>query len=260
MGMALVPMVAPMLGGGLELLFGWHAVFVMLLLSGAGVLWLCWRDLGETAASTGTSFRDQARDYPILLTARRFWGYALAAAFASGSFFAFLGGAPYAASAIYGLSPFWTGVGFGAPAVGYALGNFLSGRYSARIGINAMMLWGGLVPVAMLGLAVALGLAGVAGPVMFFFFCTFIGVGNGMVIPSATAGLLSVRPQVAGTASGLGGAIMIGGGAAVSVLAGVVLEGSAKSLPLQVLMLATSTLCLLSVIYVIRRAQQVARG
>jgi MFS transporter, DHA1 family, multidrug resistance protein len=32
---------------------------------------------------------------PALFASRRFWGYTLAAAFASGCFFAYLGGAPY---------------------------------------------------------------------------------------------------------------------------------------------------------------------
>ena len=49
---------------------------------------------------------------------------------------------------------------------------------------------------------------------------TFMGLGNGMVIPNATAGALSIRPDLAGTASGLSGAMMIGFGAALSALAG----------------------------------------
>ena len=40
---------------------------------------------------------------------------------------------------------------------------------------------------------------------------TIVGIGNGMVLPNATSGMLSVRPHLAGTASGLGGAITIGG-------------------------------------------------
>jgi DHA1 family bicyclomycin/chloramphenicol resistance-like MFS transporter len=87
---------------------------------------------------------------------------------------------------------------------------------------------------------------------------TSVGIGNGMIIPNATSGMLSVRPHVAGTASGLGGAIMIGGGAAMSVLAGVVLEGAATSLPLQALMLATSAAALASALYVVRRARRLA--
>jgi len=260
MGMALVPMIAPAIGGGLDALFGWQSVFVFLLAAGVGVTWLVWADQGETAARTFTSFAAQVRDYPELFAAPRFWGYALGAAFASGAFFAFLGGAPYAAAEIYSMTPFWTGVAFGAPAVGYALGNFLSGRLSVRLGIDRMMLAGAAIVTVGMGLSVLLGLAGLSHPAAFFGFVTSVGLGNGMVLPNATAGLLSVRPHLAGTASGIGGAIMIGGGAALSVLAGVVLVGASSSLPLQALMLSTSAMSLVCTLYVIRRARRLARG
>ena len=257
MGMAMVPMFAPSIGGGLDILFGWQAVFVMLLLAGSAVWWLAWRDLGETATQRSASFRAQFADYPELLSARRFWGYAAAAAFASGCFFLFLGGAPYASSNIYGLDAFWTGVGFAAPAIGYATGNYISGRFAARVGVNRMMVWGAGIATVALGIGVLLGLAGIDTPVTFFAFCVSIGIGNGLVMPSAQAGLLSVRPHLAGTASGLGGAVMIGGGAALSVLAGVVLVGSDSALPLLALMFASSVLCQLAVAYVIHRTRAV---
>ncbi|MEM1431972.1 MAG: multidrug effflux MFS transporter, partial [Pseudomonadota bacterium] len=258
MGMALVPMLAPILGGGIEQLLGWHAVFAVLLLCGAGVTWLIWADQGETAQSTGLSFRDQVRDYPELFASPRFWGYALAAAFASGAFFAFLGGAPYAAAQIYGMAPLWTGIAFGAPAIGYATGNGLSGLLSIRVGIDRMMTLGAVLLVAGMSVMLLIGLTGASNPLLFFGFVTFVGLGNGLIIPNATSGLLSVRPHLAGTASGLGSAIMIGGGAALSVLAGIVLEGATTSLPLQILMWSTSILCLVCVLYVLFRARQVA--
>jgi DHA1 family bicyclomycin/chloramphenicol resistance-like MFS transporter len=260
MGMALVPMVVPMVGGALDELFGWHAVFVFLLLFGAAVTALIWADQGETATATGRPMRQQVREYPELLASPRFWGYAMAAAFASGAFFAFLGGAPYAASEIYGMSPFWTGVAFGAPAIGYFVGNFLSGRFSARVGINRMMLWGSATVTCGMTLSVLLALSGLSHPAVFFTAMTTVGAGNGMMIPNATSGMLSVRPHLAGTASGLGGAIMIGGGAAMSVLAGVVLEGAATSLPLQALMLGTSAAALSSTLYVIARTRRLAQA
>jgi MFS transporter, DHA1 family, multidrug resistance protein len=145
MGMALVPMLAPMIGGALDQAFGWQSTFVFLILAGIGVLALTWADMGETKTTGAISFRQQFADMPELFRSRRFWGYVAAAAFASGSFFAFLGGAPYVASEIYGLSAFWAGAGFGAPAVGYALGNYVSGRFSARYGINAMVVAGNLL-------------------------------------------------------------------------------------------------------------------
>ncbi|NDR56004.1 multidrug effflux MFS transporter [Aliiruegeria sabulilitoris] len=256
MGMSLVPMFAPMIGGALDELFGWQSIFVFLILFGGGIAWLCWRDLGETATNTGATFAEQVRDYPELLTSPRFWGYALAAAFASGAFFAFLGGAPYAADHIFDLPPFWTGICLGAPAIGYGFGNFISGRFSARIGINPLSLWGTAIATVGMGLSLVLGLAGIQHPIVFFGLITSLGLGNGLVMPNTAAGLLSVRPKLAGTASGLGGFIMIGGGAALSSLAGHLLEGSASPMPLQVLMLLSSALSLLCMLFVLRRERQ----
>lgn len=253
MGMALVPMIAPMIGGALDAAFDWHATFIFLLAGGIGVLALCWADQGETFAGSGRSFRSQFQDYPELLRSRRFWGYVFSAAFASGAFFAFLGGAPWVASNVYGLSSFEAGIGFGAPAIGYAIGNGLSGRYSVRYGVNLMVRTGALIAAIGLSAATLLALFGLDSAFLFFGFCTFVGLGNGMVIPNASAGMLSVRPHLAGTASGLGSFFMIGGGAALSVIAGVVLKFGHGSLPLLALMTTSVLLGLVSVLYVIRR-------
>jgi DHA1 family bicyclomycin/chloramphenicol resistance-like MFS transporter len=255
--MSLVPMVAPMIGGGLEGAFGWQATFVFLALSGIGLWALVWADQGETFVGHSSSFAQQVREYPELLTSRRFWGYVFAAAFASGAFFAFLGGAPYVASEVYGLSPVWAGVAFGAPAVGYAFGNFLSGRFSVRVGINGMILYGSLVTAIGLGVSILITAAGFGSAFVFFGFCTFVGIGNGLTMPNATAGLLSVRPRLAGSASGLGSAIMIGGGAALSVFAGIVLKMGTTSLPLQILMFTSSALALAAILYVMKREREV---
>jgi MFS transporter, DHA1 family, multidrug resistance protein len=94
---------------------------------------------------------------------------------------------------------------------------------------------------------------------VFFGFFVFVGLGNGMVLPNATAGMLSVRPHLAGTASGLGGAIMIGGGAALSALAGVLLQPGSGAMPLLWLMLATTAAGIACIVYVIRRERRLLR-
>jgi DHA1 family bicyclomycin/chloramphenicol resistance-like MFS transporter len=257
MGMAVVPMIGPAIGGVLDETFGWQANFWLLFILGIMVLALTWRDLGETARATSTSFAAQFREYPELLTSRRFWGYCLAAAFASGAFFAYLGGAPYVGSEVFGLSPALVGFFFGAPALGYFFGNWISGRFSVRAGINAMILWGTVISAVGLTLSLILFLVGLKTAVVFFGFMTFVGFGNGMVLPNATSGMLSVRPHLAGTASGLGGAIMIGGGAALSALAGALLTGGSGAYPLILIMLFTSILAVISILYTIRRERQV---
>ncbi len=253
MGMAIVPMVGPMIGGALDQLFGWHATFIFLALAGTGVLILCYFDLGETVTGKGVSFADQVKGYPELFRSPRFWGYVLCSAFSSGAFFALLGGASFVATSIFGLSPLWSGVALGAPAIGYAMGNFLSGRFSVRMGINWMALAGTGITIIGMGLSVILTLSGVIHPLNFFGFCVLLGVGNGMTLPNVMAGSISVRPHLAGTASGLGGAIMIGGGAALSQFAGGLLTLETGTLPLQWVMLSVSVLAMLSVLFVIWR-------
>ncbi len=258
MGMALVPMVGPMIGGALDELFGWHATFLFLTICGVGVLAISYFDQGETLTDGGMSFHDQLRSYPELFASPRFWGYALCAAFASGAFFALLGGASFIAGTVFGLSPLWSGIALGAPAIGYAMGNFLSGRYSVRFGINRMAIVGTAIIIAGLGTSLALGLVGIQHPLIFFGFCSFLGLGNGIALPNVTAGLLSVRPHLAGTASGLGSALMVGGGAALAQYASTLLNAETGVLPLQWLMFSTAVASLLCVLFVIWRGAKKA--
>ena len=252
-GMALVPMISPALGGALAQVFSWKATIWAMFFVGLGTLLLVRRDLGETAQSSKRSLWSQFKQYPELLTSRRFWGYALSSAFCTGTFFAYLGGAPFVGSEIFGMDPFWLGLVFGSPAIGYMAGNFLTGLYAARIGINRMVLLGCLS--AALASVISLGIfaAGLGTPFTFFGMMVFVGLGNGFCIPNATAGMLSVRPHIAGTASGLGGAIMIGGGAALAVLVGVLLTPETGAYPLLWLMLLTAIAGVISILMVIRR-------
>ena len=253
MGMAIVPMVSPMIGGFLDELFGWKSSFWALFLLGGLTLWLAWADQGETAVKSGKTLTQQFGEYPELLTSPRFWGYTLAAAFCSGAFFAYLGGGPFVGSVVFGMSPFWVGIFFGAPAVGYFFGNMFTGLFAQRIGINRLILTGTIINASGLGLSLAIFLAGFGSPLSFFGLMTFVGLGNGLVMPNATAGLLSVRPQLAGTASGLGGAIMIGGGAGLSALAGAMLDETTGAFPLLYIMLGTGLAAVASILLVFWR-------
>jgi DHA1 family bicyclomycin/chloramphenicol resistance-like MFS transporter len=251
MGMSLAPMIGPMIGGALDQLFGWRAAFSLLLLAGAGVFALSWFDLGETNRTPSGGFAEQFRSYPELVRSRRFWGYALTAAFASGAFFAYLGGAPFVATEVLGLSPAETGFWFGGIAIGYAFGNFLAGRVTRHVGMNGMMLSGSIIVITGIAASIYAFSHGHPTPFGFFGGLSLVGVGNGMALPSANAGMLSVRPRLAGSASGLGGALMIGGGAALSVLAGALLGPETGPYPLLWVMMASSVLGLLAVLYVI---------
>lgn len=255
MGMSIMPMIGPAFGGVLNDAFGWQSSFAMLGIAGLGVLGLVYFDLGETNRHQSASFGAQFRAYPDLIRARRFWGYTLTAGFASGAFFSFLGGAPFISKHILGLSATEMGGYFGIVAFGYMVGNFTSGRFSQRAGINRMMVAGS--GVATLGALISLVLfeVGVLHPLSLFGPMFFVGVGNGMTLPNANAGIVSVRPQLAGSASGLSGALTIGSGAALSAFAGVLLTPERGAFPLFALMIGVSILAILASFYVIQVAK-----
>ena len=158
---------------------------------------------------------------------------------------------------IYGLGATEMGIYIGLPAFGYMVGNFISGRSSTRLGINRMIVMGSLVGVVGLSLPIALVWLGVNHPFSVFGLMIFLGVGNGMVMPNAMAGMLSVRPHLAGTASGIGGAIMIGGGSGLSALAGALLNEGSGPYPLLLLMLASILLGLVAAAYIVWVAKKV---
>ena len=145
MGMSLAPMIGPFIGGVLDSYFGWKASFWLLFVLGAIMLVLAWHDLGETATHRSTSLVAQLRQYPELLVSRRFWGYCLSAAFTSGAFFAYLGGAPFVGKELFHMNAIWLGMSFGAVSVGYMAGNFISGRFSVLLGVNRMILVGATI-------------------------------------------------------------------------------------------------------------------
>ncbi|AUH64341.1 multidrug effflux MFS transporter [Paracoccus zhejiangensis] len=253
MGMSVVPMIAPIIGGVLDEAFGWRANFALMGVLGLVVLVWVWLDLGETVRDGGVPLRQQIANYPVLARSVRFWGYCAAAALSSGAFFAYLGGAPFVGEHVFGLTSAQVGYYFAAPSIGYLAGNFMSGRFSARLGLNPMILGGSIICFAALAVALLADLAGLHHPLIFFGAIALMGVGNGLVLPNANAGMMSVRPELAGTASGLGGALAVAGGAVLSALAGALLHEGAGALPLLAIMTASALGSLVAILWVIRR-------
>ncbi len=250
MGMALVPMVGPAIGGLLDYQYGWEASFWLLFILGLVILIISFFDVGETLSDHNQSFLEQISTYPSLLRSKRFWGYCLSSAFVSGAFFSYLGGAPFVGNEVFGLEPKDLGFWFGAPAIGYVVGNFLSGRFSTKIGLDKMIFLG--VTTALFGVSISMTISLLDhGSVLSFFgLMTLVGLGNGMSIPNATAAMMSINPKLAGTAAGLGSAIMIGGGAGLSAIANFILIHGSSEIPL-IMLMWTSVFCgLCSVAYV----------
>ncbi len=257
MGMSLAPMIGPVIGGYLDESFGWQSSFYLTLSFAFFALFLVITDLGETNAHKQNSLKEQIDAYPELIRSRRFWGYAFTSMFSSGAFFAFLGGGTLIANSYYGLSPSEYGFYFMFISLGYLLGNLVSSRITNRVGINQMMLSGNIVVGLGLAASIVVILAGSTHPMAFFGFVFFVGVGNGMTLPSSSAGVVNVRPALAGSASGLAGSLQLGGGAILSVIAGYTISSENGAFPLAIIMLISVLCANLSTLYVMHIERQI---
>jgi Bcr/CflA subfamily drug resistance transporter len=233
---AIAPMLGPGVGGVIDEAFGWRAIFWLLAAAGVGLmLWFGFRFAETNRSKTGT-VGGQMRAYGALLREPRFWAYAVCTAFSSGMFHAYLVGAPFAARVDYDLSVALLGVFMGTTTLGYMGGSFLAGRYSGRFEVTHMLLVARLVALSGPIIALALFFLGIAHPLAFFAPLILVGIGNGLTGPNTNAGALTVRPDMAGSVSGLLGAMTIAGGAGVAATAGIlVTEQSAAVMALTVI-------------------------
>jgi DHA1 family bicyclomycin/chloramphenicol resistance-like MFS transporter len=252
MAWAVAPMLAPMLGGVLDELFGWRASFWAFLAFGATLLAICWLDLRETNVNRSETLLKQLRTYPELLRSGRFWGYALCTAFSVSAFYAFIAGAPLVGSAVFQISPAQLGVYLGSTTVGFVLGSFLAGRLSARLPLTTMMIAGRIISCAGLILGLLILSAGIVHELTLFGACIFVGLGNGVTMPSSNSGTMSVRPKLAGSASGLSGALTSASGAMFSAIIGAVLTADNAAYGLLTVMLLASALGLAAAVLVQR--------
>ena len=220
MGMAVGPMVGPAIGGLLDERFGWIGSFYLLVGLGVVVLLVSWVGLHETNPARKDSDETFSffRTYGVLMKSRLFWAYAATASATATVYFAYLGGAPFVSADVLAISPMEMGIYFMVIAGGYMLGNYVSGRYSARLGILPMIIGGSLLPVAAVLLLGFFLLGETLTPLHFYGRMFLVGLGNGICLPSIIAGSVSVRPDLAGAASGLTASMQIGMGAFSSAL------------------------------------------
>jgi MFS transporter, DHA1 family, multidrug resistance protein len=236
----LMPMAAPLMGGILDTLLGWESIFVFSAALSSLVFAWAVIALPETRkVSVLPGERNHFRsDLRALAASPRFFGYALCAGLGSAPFFSFLGGAPHVVVSMLGRTSAEFGLWFFVPAFGFMAGNFAVSRLAARFGIDALIWWGIAFTIAGCLINAAVYVA-VPGWEMATIFLPqiIIGLGNGLLLPTAIAGAVSIRPQVAGTASGMTGFIQMAIGAGAAQLSGHVIAGASNAMPMLLLML-----------------------
>ncbi len=241
--MVVAPMVSPLIGGVLDTAFGWESIFLFVTLLNTGVLIWAAMTLPETRAALGTGGTQSQllHEWRALFTSARFHGYVLCAALGTAPFFIFLGGGPHVVVTMMERTSAEYGMWFALTSLGYMSGNFTVVRLSQRFGIDAMIVAGlaievvGALIVTLLILTVPDG-----GPALVFVPQVLISYGNGVLLPNAIAGAVSVRPHAAGAASGITGFVQMTVGAIATQFISHVLAGAATPLPISLAMIAAS--------------------
>ena len=240
MAMALAPALGPILGGYIQVWFGWRASFLVLAIFGGTILASVFLQLPETNRSRDPTLRltRLLLNYRTLLHNRVYLGYVLVATCAYSGIFTFISGSSFLLIGVLKLSPEDYGLCFASIVVGYMVGTLLSGRLTMRLGLERMILIGSLVGLAAGALAAALSLAGVVELIAvlapFFLFL----LGTGMMLPNALAGAMGPFPAMAGAASALLGFIQMVIAAAIGVAVGQLHDETGRGMALALAVVA----------------------
>ena len=220
-----VPMIAPLIGGWIAENGGYVGVFAFTALFGAAVLIFAFLLLHETHHADRRSAQAfSARAFAMLMESPAFLAQVATLSFSSAIFFSFLAGAPYVVIELQREGPSTFGAWYMLASIGYMAGNFLSSRFAVRIGVRRVLGFGMLATCIGAALVAAAYGAFPGSTAALFIAAMPIWIGNGLTMPSVTASALSVRPDLAGTASGLLGAAQLGVGAVSAQITAVVLS------------------------------------
>jgi DHA1 family bicyclomycin/chloramphenicol resistance-like MFS transporter len=263
MAMVVAPMMAPTIGGYLDDAVNWRAGFAFVASAGAIAFLFAAAKLPETHLEerVPVSITGLFGGFGTLLTIRRFYGYSMQVTFATSAFFAFLAGAPYVAVEIMGFSATDFGLAFIAISLMFMVGNFTAARISARLGVDTMLSLGALITVAGgAGLLAAAWLDAMSAATLFGFM-GLIAMGNGLTMPNALAGAVSVAPRLVGAASGLTGFLQMMISALVSYVVGRIVYADPQTLGVAIFLcvIASAGAHVLFTLVLARRADAAAK-
>lgn len=229
LAMTLTPALAPALGGVINEVLGWRAIFVALAGIVAALLALVVLTLPETNRDplSRLSPRAIAAGYAALLRRPVFRAYLVAGACGGTSLYAFLAVAPFLLVDRLGRSSSEVGFDCLLVVLGMVVGAGLAGRLAGRVAVrhaaragNALCIAGGLA-LLVVDQGGLLGVRTLLGPLILY------GVGVGLMAPNAMAGLMNVDPRAAGSASSLYGFTQMAFGAGFSLVVALWHDGTA---------------------------------
>jgi DHA1 family bicyclomycin/chloramphenicol resistance-like MFS transporter len=258
--MMIAQMLSPLAGGLLEISLGWRSIFYALtalsIVTFAGVALALPETRRIDDRKANGSFTDGARG---LLSSRAFIGYVLCQVLASSIIFTFAGAGPYVVVNQMGRSSAEYGAWFATSGFAYLVGNLCCVRFAPRHSLEKLIWFGLVMQLAGSFLNLLWGVMGLNQlPSWLFITHMIIMFGNAFTMSNSAAGALSIRPHVAGTASGMMGFLQMGFGSLCSQFGAWLGGNFTTPVSLNVAILALSLACASTMIFLVPRRATVA--
>jgi len=228
--MGLAPILAPLIGGQLLVMFGWRSVFW--LLTAYACVWLVLVAMFLPESLPSERRRRQPvgavlATYARLARDRTYMGHVLSGALIFAGLLAYIAGSPFVFIELFQVPPERYGLFFGTNAIGIIaasqVNRWLAGRVDARRIVGVML--SVAIAASLVLLADAYtgfgGFGGILVPLFCFITC------HGFVLPNTTALAMAPHGQVAGSASALLGTIQFVLGSTTGALVGIFANGTA---------------------------------
>jgi DHA1 family bicyclomycin/chloramphenicol resistance-like MFS transporter len=223
--LAIGPAFSPVIGGITMELFGWHAIFVLMVAAGVGIVLAAIFVMRETVTRDLSRIRPMAiaRSYATLTTSRYFMCSSLMMAGTVGALYALATMLPFILIDRVGLTATQFGLSMLAQSGSYFAGSVVVRFVMPKLGSRRLVPIGlGFVAAGSVALFVLLHLFQPS------FYSVMLPVGSyafgiAFIMPAMTTAALAPFPHMAGAASSLSGFMQMGGGllgSAVAVLVG----------------------------------------
>ena len=226
MGIAVGPMLAPMVGGALYEMTGWRGPFLLMAATGAIAALLAWRFIDESGeARTGDGrLRALFADIAVLLRGRRFVFASMNICFQTAVFYAFVGVGPYIGDEFLRMTPKEYGAWFSLAAIGFAAGSYIAGWVANRLDARKVVLAASLLAFVLCSALTAVLATEARSAPMVFGILGLTTFASAFVMANSMADALGANPKLAGSASGFAGFVQFSFTAATATGASMAIE------------------------------------
>ena len=204
--LSLAPLFGPILGGYLQVWYGWRAAFVFHTLFCVVLAIAAYRFLAETNQHLNPAAvhpRNLLGVYRRIASADFFWAYALPGALSYAAIFAYISGSSFVLINVLGVPTESYGYCFAFGVSGYLIGTLVCRPLLTHIGLATTLTVGASLSMFSGLLFAALVLAGIHHWAVVLL-CQFLTMGaHGLNFPCAQAGAVAPFPREAGAAAGL---------------------------------------------------------